>query len=120
MTIVRIDEGERYSQAVVHGDTVYLAGQVGSPADSLAEQARQVFARIDDLLDRAGSDRSLMLRATILLADMADYDAMNEAWDAWLDGLAKPVRATYGVGPAMPRYAIEIVVTAAQQPSKQF
>jgi len=51
-------------------------------------------ARIDDLLKRAGSDRSLSFRAAILLADMANYDAANEAWDAWLDGVSKPVRAT--------------------------
>ena len=77
MTIVRIDEGARMSQAVVHGGTVYLAGQVGTPSDSVEAQTKQVLASIDDLLVRAGSGRDRLLRATVVLADMADYDAMN-------------------------------------------
>lgn len=96
MTIVRIEEGLRYSQAVVHGDTVYLAGQVGDPSDNVSEQARQVFDKIDSLLGHAGSDRRHLLQATVLLADMADYDAMNSAWDVWLAGSPKPARATSG------------------------
>lgn len=115
MTIVRIDEGRRYSQASVHGDTIYLAGQVGSPFDSMTNQARQVFAQIDDLLERVGSSRAHILRATILLADMADYAAMNEVWDEWFEGVSKPARATYGVGSANPRHAIEVVITAARK-----
>ena len=113
MTIACIDEGTRMSQAVVHGDTVYLAGQVGTPGDDVEAQTRQVLARIDDLLTRAGSGRDRLLRATILLADMADYDIMNRVWDEWVRDVGKPVRATYGVGPASPRHAVEIVVTAA-------
>ena len=113
MTIVRIDEGARMSQAVVHGGTIYLAGQVGTPGISVEAQTRQVLASIDDLLARAGSGRDRLLRATILLADMADYDAMNRVWDEWIAEVGKPVRATYGVGPATPRHAIEIIVTAA-------
>ena len=69
------------SQAVVHGGVVYLAGQVGTPGDGVEAQTRQVLASIDGLLARAGSDRDQLLRATILLADMADYDAMNRVWD---------------------------------------
>ncbi len=113
MTIVRIDEGARMSQAVVHGGTVYLAGQVGTPGDGVEAQTRQVLASIDELLARAGSSRDRLLRATILLADMVDYDAMNRVWDEWVRDVAKPVRATYGVGPATPRHAVEIIATAA-------
>jgi len=112
MTVVRIDQDERMSQAVIHGDIVYLAGQVGTPGDSVEVQAEQVLAKINDLLDRAGSSRDHLLRATILLADMASYGAMNQAWDAWVAEVGKPVRATYGVGPATPRHAVEIIVTA--------
>ncbi len=114
MTIVRIEESERMSQAVIHGDTVYLAGQIGTPGDSVETQTRQVLAKIDDLLHHAGSGRAQLLRASILLADMADYNAMNLVWDAWVAEVGKPVRATYGVGPATPRHAVEIIVTAAR------
>lgn len=113
MMIVRIEESERMSQAVIHGDTVYLAGQVGTPGDSVEVQTRQILAKVDDLLHHAGSGRNQLLRTSILLADMTDYDAMNRVWDAWVAEVGKPVRATYGVGPATPRHAVEIIVTAA-------
>ncbi|MGY2737108.1 RidA family protein [Sphingomonas sp. UYP23] len=113
MTIVRIEESERMSQAVVHRDTVYLAGQVGTPGDDVEAQTSQVLAKIDDMLRRAGSGRDRLLRANILLADMADYDAMNTVWDAWIADVGKPTRATYGVGPAVPRHDVEIIITAA-------
>ena len=114
MTITRIEQDDRMSQAVVHGDTIYLAGQVGTPGAGVEQQTSEVLSKIDDLLARAGSDRNHLLQAVILLADMEDYHAMNRMWDAWVAGVGKPVRATYGVGPAIPRYAVEIVVTAAR------
>ena len=113
MNIVRLDQSERMSQAVIHGGTVYLAGQVGAPGDDVEAQTRQVLEQIDDLLARTGSGREYLLRAQIWLADMADFDAMNRIWDAWVADVGKPVRATCGVGPATPRHAVEITVTAA-------
>ena len=112
-SIIRIDENARMSQAAVHAGIVYLSGQVGTPEASVQEQAEQVLAKIDELLERTGSDRHHLLRATILLADMADYEALNRIWDDWVASVGKPVRATYGVGPAAPRHAVEIIVTAA-------
>lgn len=66
MTITRIDAGARMSQAVVHGDTVYLAGQVGAPGESVTAQTRAILAQVEDLLARAGSSKSKILAATIL------------------------------------------------------
>ena len=79
MTIQRVQPGKRMSQAVIHGDTVYLAGQValGKPGGSVAEQTTDILARIDALLQEAGSDRTKLLSATIWLADMATFDEMN-------------------------------------------
>ena len=71
MTITRIDLGARMSKAVIHGDTVYLAGQVGAPGDPIETQTRDVLASIDDLLTRSDGGKHLMLRTTIWLADMA-------------------------------------------------
>ena len=67
MTISRIDVGPRMSQAVVHGNTAYLAGVVAqdAPGASIADQTRSILARIDDLLAQAGSDKSKLLTATI-------------------------------------------------------
>ncbi|GGB38391.1 hypothetical protein GCM10011380_29750 [Sphingomonas metalli] len=114
MTITRIDQGPRMSEAVIHGDTIYLAGQVGAPGESVTEQTRAVLAEIDALLERTGSSRDHMLRAQIWLADMADFAEMNAVWDAWIAHHAAPARATGEAKLASPDYKVEIIVTAAR------
>lgn len=114
MTITRIDAGPRMSQAVVHGDTVYLAGQVGAPGESVTAQTKAVVAQIEDLLACTGSDKSKILSATIWLADMADFAEMNTVWDAWIDGKDAPARATGEAKLATPEYKVEIIITAAR------
>ena len=113
MTIQRIRPGRRMSQAVIHGNTVYLAGQVGAPGESVAAQTRAVLSAIEDLLAEVGSDKSKLLQATIWLADMADFEAMNSVWDAWVDSENPPARATGEARLATPDYKVEIIVTAA-------
>jgi enamine deaminase RidA (YjgF/YER057c/UK114 family) len=53
------------SQAVIHGDTIYLSGQVGAPGKSAGEQTEAVPANVEALLQECGSDRSKILSATI-------------------------------------------------------
>ena len=113
MSIERLKSGPRMSQAVIHNDIVYLAGQVGAPGEDAAAQTRAVLGSIDELLAEVGTDRSLLLQATIWLADMADFDAMNEVWDKWIGGTNAPTRATGEVRLARPDYKVEIIVTAA-------
>jgi enamine deaminase RidA (YjgF/YER057c/UK114 family) len=114
MTIQRLDTGPRMSQAVIHGDTIYLAGQVGAPGESVTVQTQQVLASIDDLLARAGSDKSKILSATIWLADMVSFGEMNAVWDAWVDSANSPARATGEAKLATPDYKVEIIVVAAR------
>lgn len=112
--IQRIDAGRRMSEASLHNGIVYLAGQVAEDASvGIEEQTRQVLAAIDDLLARAGSDRTRILRAQIFLADIADFDGMNRAWDAWVPAGNAPSRATVQAKLADPAWKVEIVVTAA-------
>ena len=113
MTIRRIEPGARMSQAVVHGNTVYLAGQVGAPGASVAEQTRAVLEQIDRLLVEAGSDKSRIISATIWLAAIADFAEMNSVWDAWVDPANPPARATGESRLAAPEYKVEIIVVAA-------
>lgn len=113
MTIRRIEPGKRMSQAVIHGDTVYLAGQVGTPGATVTEQTKDVLAAIDRLLAEAGTDKSKLLQATIWLADMRDFAAMNAVWDAWVDTTNPPARATGEARLAGPDYLVEIIVIAA-------
>ena len=113
MTIRRIEPGSRMSQAVVHGDKVYLAGQVGTPGKSVAEQTTAVLAEIDRLLALAGTDKSKILTAQIWLDDMRDFAEMNSVWDAWVDKANPPARATGEASLATPEYRVEIIVVAA-------
>ena len=112
MSIQRLHSGPRMSQAVIHGGIVYLAGQVALGHDVPA-QTRAVLAQIDSLLAEAGTDRSRILQATIWLADMADFAAMNVEWEKWIGGVHAPARATGEVRLATPDYKVEIIVTAA-------
>ena len=66
--------------------SIWPAGSLVADGDITA-QSEDVFAKIDALLEQAGSDKNHMLSAQIWLADMDDYDARNAAWDAWLSGV---------------------------------
>ncbi len=114
MTITRLHTGPRMSQAVVHGDTVYLAGQVGEPGASVTDQTKAVLAQIDSLLAETGSAKSAILTAQIWLADMADFAEMNAVWDGWVDSANAPARATGEAKLATPDYKVEIIVVAAR------
>ena len=114
MTIRRIEPGKRMSQASVHGNTVYLAGQVADDTQQdVAGQTRQVLAQIDKLLTEAGTDKSRILFAQIVLADIKTFADMNGVWDAWVAPGNTPARATIEAKLVAPEYKIEIIVTAA-------
>ncbi|WOK38115.1 RidA family protein [Sphingomonas sp. C3-2] len=113
MTITRLDSGPRMSEAVIHGNTVYLAGQIAD-GETVTEQTRAVLAEIDALLARAGTDKSKLLSATIVLADIATFGEMNAVWEAWIDGKDAPTRATIEAKLAAPQYKVEIICVAAR------
>lgn len=113
--IERLQPGPRMSQAVVHGNTVYLAGQVAAdPAQDVAGQTRQILGSIDQLLATAGSDKARILSATIYLADIATFAQMNAVWDAWVPQGHTPARATVEARLAAPAYQVEIQIIAAR------
>jgi len=113
MTITRIEPGKRMSAAVIHNDTVYLAGQVGSPKGDVQSQAREALAEVDRLLAAAGTDKTRILQTIIWLADINDFAAMNAVWDAWVAPGCTPARATGEAKLATPDYKVEFIVTAA-------
>ena len=116
MSIQRIEPGAHMSKAVVHGDTVYLAGIVADAAKgkSVTEQTRDILGQIDGLLAKAGSDKSKVLTATIYITDMANFAEMNAVWDKWVSAGNTPARATVQAGLAAADYKVEIMVTAAK------
>jgi enamine deaminase RidA (YjgF/YER057c/UK114 family) len=114
MSIKRIGTGPRMSKAVVHGETVYISGQVAEkPVPSVARQTRQILAGIDKLLRQAGSSKAKVLKANIWLSDIRSFDEMNKVWDAWVSKGNTPARATVEARLAGPEYLVEIMVVAA-------
>jgi enamine deaminase RidA (YjgF/YER057c/UK114 family) len=100
------------SGAVVHNNTVYLAGQVAE-GPTVKAQTESVLKKIDDLLAAAGSSKANLLSATIYLADIRGFDEMNAVWDAWVSSGNTPARATVEARLANPKYLVEIMVVAA-------
>lgn len=111
--IQRIECGPRMSQAVIFNGIAYLAGQVGAPGASVADQTRAVLAEVDRLLAAAGTDKTRILTAQIWLADIAEFAQMNAVWDAWVPEGHCPARWTGEAKLATPDYKVEIIVTAA-------
>ena len=114
MSIRRLQPEGRLSGAVVHGHTVYLAGHVTDDISLDAEgQTADILRQIDERLAEAGTDKSRLLSCQIFLGDMADFAAMNRAWDAWLDRAHPPARATVQAKLANPDWRVEITGIAA-------
>jgi enamine deaminase RidA (YjgF/YER057c/UK114 family) len=114
--IERHETGPRMSKAVIHGDTVYLAGIVAdSPkGKSMAEQTRSILSQIDSFLATAGTDKTKLLSANIWITDMANFAEMNSVWDTWVSPGNTPARATVEAKLASPDYKVEIMVVAAR------
>lgn len=113
--IQRFEVGPRMSNAVVHGDTVYLAGVVAADAtQDVKGQTTQILSAIDRLLAQAGTEKSKLLRANIWLTDITTFGQMNEAWDAWVVPGCTPARATVESKLAGAGLLVEIQVIAAR------
>lgn len=112
MSIKRFDSNARMSQAVVHNGTVYLAGQVAK-GTSVRDQTTQILSQIDTLLEKAGTNKSRLLSATIWLTDMGRFSEMNSIWDAWVSEGNTPARACVEAKLATPDYLVEIAVICA-------
>jgi enamine deaminase RidA (YjgF/YER057c/UK114 family) len=116
MSIQRIEAGTRMSEAVIHGDKVYLCGIVADKmtGKSVYEQTKEVLEQIDALLKMADSDKTRILKANIWLTDIATFDQMNKAWDAWVVPGKTPARATVEAKLAGKGYDVEIMVEATR------
>lgn len=117
MSITRNHTNQRMSQCVIHGNTVYLAGQVASdPKADITTQTQQVLEKIDTLLGEAGSDKSRILSAQIWLTSIGHFAKMNEVWDAWMPEGHAPARACTEARLASPDLLVEIGIIAASAP----
>lgn len=111
--ITRFDSDTRVHHGVVHNGTVYLTGQVAAPGQSAADQMREVLAKIDDLLAKAGTDKTKSLHIQMWLDDVRDFDEVNVVWDAWMPKEHAPARSSGQGRMAKAGMLVELIVAAA-------
>lgn len=111
-SIQRFGVEGRYSNAIVYCNTVYTSGQVGE-GSTIKEQTLSALADVDKALAEAGSDKSKIVEVTVWLADMSDYDAMNEVYDKWIIPGSPPCRACVQAQLYSPSCKVEVRVVAA-------
>ncbi len=107
-----------YSQAVQHGNTVYVSGQLPlnpetkKMADDVSEQTKQSMNNIKAILQEAGSSMENIVRCGIFVTDLGDFAVVNEIYASFFKG-DYPARATVQVA-ALPLGAkVEIDAVAA-------
>jgi enamine deaminase RidA (YjgF/YER057c/UK114 family) len=115
MSITRHDPSSILSNAVEHGDTVYLAGVVAKDLNKdVKGQTKEIVDEMDRLLAKCGTNKSKVLSATIWVTDIRNRAQMNEVWSAWVDPKNLPARACVEAKLADAKALVEIMVTAAK------
>lgn len=112
------DKVRPYSAAAVFGGVAYACGQIPMLADGSTPSAMrdQVAAALDNLervLAPAGASLATLLKMTIFVADLGEFDEFNEAYLRRLDGYALPPRTTVQVAGFRGEKRIEIDAIAA-------
>lgn len=110
----KLHSNERASKIVIHNGTIYLSGQVGNAEDDLATQTLTCLEKVEALLNEVGSDKSKMLSATVWISTMDNFDAMNQVWNKWFEGVQPPARACGESALARPELLVEVTVIAAE------
>jgi enamine deaminase RidA (YjgF/YER057c/UK114 family) len=105
----------RSATAAVIGETAYMTVIPPLPIDpaaSAADQARQIFASMEERLARIGSDKTKIAHITIWLAELAYFDEVTAVWNEWVDPDHPPVRACGQVALANAALKVEMIVVA--------
>ena len=118
--IERLHSNERASKIVKYNGVVYLSGQVGDAENDVQGQTTDCINKIEALLAEAGSGTDQILQAIVWLADMDDFAAMNEVWNAWLPVEYAPARACGEAKLARKELKVEIIITAACNPDYSY
>jgi 2-iminobutanoate/2-iminopropanoate deaminase len=111
-------QGAPYSQGIVHGDLVFVAGQVGIDPETnqvveggIEAQTEQVMKNVSAVLEEAGSSLANVLKASIFLVDFGDFPAMNEVYGRFV-GPDFPARATVQIAGLPSGAVVEIEIVA--------
>ena len=115
MEIKRSETTTRWSQLVEYGDMAYLSGVIAETWNAdIEQQSKEMFAQVDALLAKAGTDKSKILTMTFWIANLDDYAGFNAVYDAWVDKNNLPARATVKAELVDPRLRIEVMTVAAK------
>jgi enamine deaminase RidA (YjgF/YER057c/UK114 family) len=113
--ITRLNPAARYADATVFNGLVQTVEVPANEDGDIRTQTASMLELLERVLIRAGSSKARLLMATLYLVDMADYEGMNEVWEAWLPAGCAPSRACVQVVRlAKPGWRVEIAVMAAQ------
>ena len=110
-------QGAPYNQAIVAGDLVFVAGQLGlRPGDTavegdIAEQTAQALANLEAILAAAGSSMDKLVKTSVFLMDLGDFQAMNEVYASRV-GDRPPARSTFQVAKLPSGALVEIEAIA--------
>ncbi len=116
MSITRIDSTPRMSRIVEHNGTIYLCGQTAKDSTKdIKEQTVTTLEKVEELLEKAGSDKEHIVSVTIYVRDMKDFAAMNEVWDAWVIAGHQPARACVEARMARAELLVEMSVVAVKK-----
>jgi len=103
-------QGAPYSQAIRHGDLVFVSGQLGlKPGDtaisgSIGDQTEQIFQNLKAILEEAGSGLDRIVKTTVFLTDLGNFQGMNEVYARHV-GEDRPARSTVEIS-ALPSGAL--------------
>jgi 2-iminobutanoate/2-iminopropanoate deaminase len=111
-------QGAPYSQAIRHGELVFVSGQLGLEpghtelvGDGVTEQTEQIFRNLKAILEAAGSGLDRLVKTTVYLTDLADFAAMNEVYRGHA-GDRPPARSTVQVAALPSGACVEIEAVA--------
>jgi 2-iminobutanoate/2-iminopropanoate deaminase len=93
-----------YSQAILHGDTLYASGQIAIDPDSgnlvkkdIETETRRVMKNLEAVLNEADMDFSNVVKCTIFIKDMEDFKKINQVYGSFFDPVTAPARETVQV-----------------------
>ncbi|GHV63534.1 reactive intermediate/imine deaminase [Spirochaetia bacterium] len=110
-----------YSQAIEAGGSLYISGQLpidaetGKMAGNIGEQARTSLGNIDHILREAGLTRDDVVKTTIFLKNLADFDTVNKVYGEFFAGSTFPARSTIEISRLPKDASIEIEALACKK-----
>ncbi|OUJ14596.1 RidA family protein [Acetobacter sp. DsW_063] len=113
--IIRTEPNAILSKAVEYHGFIFTQGVVARDlSQDAAAQTKDILDQLDAILEEHGTDKTRILQAQIWVKDIADREALNGVWSAWLPEGGAPARACVQAVLADPRMLVEIMLTTTK------